>query len=110
LITGGLTNVYRNMLTFDGGFSKYPYLNTTKPILHISPGLWQRNEIPAQRNEIPAQRKHVGESPIKKNDFMNGMDYTSLFSKDKFIFTEMCEQGYLDSNANRVKLDEIFRV
>jgi hypothetical protein len=93
LITGGLTNVYRNMLTFDGGFSKYPYLNTSKPILHITPNIWKKEE-----NKRLIDKK------------MEQIDYTTLFSKDKFVFSEMVEQGFVDSNQHRVELDEIFRV
>ena len=33
LITGGITNRYKNMFSFDGGFSNYPYLDKEKSIL-----------------------------------------------------------------------------
>ena len=40
LITGNLTNRYRKFYTFDGGFSKYPYLNITNSTLHVCPEMW----------------------------------------------------------------------
>ena len=40
LITGGITNRYKNMFSFDGGFSSYPYLEKEK-ILHISLSMWE---------------------------------------------------------------------
>ena len=40
LITGGLTNKYHNMFTFDGGFSNYPYLDKER-MVHVSPSMWQ---------------------------------------------------------------------
>lgn len=49
-ITGGITNRYHNMYTFDGGFSDYPYLNFTENVLHITPGMWKKNN--QNKNDI----------------------------------------------------------
>ena len=43
LVTGGLSNRYHDMYTFDGGFSTYPYLNLTQSVLHVSPNMWDEN-------------------------------------------------------------------
>jgi len=87
LVTGGFTNVYRNVFTFDGGFSKYPYLNTTRSVLHISPGIWKKT---------------------KPNPTMSITDYTTLFSKEQFNFNEMIEKGFEDTYKNKEYLDSIF--
>ena len=86
MVTGGLTNIYQNFMAFDGGFSKYPYLNITKPVLHITPGIWNKNNT-------------------KK---MKITDYTTLFSKNKFIFIDMVNKGYRDAAENKDELDKIF--
>jgi hypothetical protein len=89
LITGGFTNVYRDILSFDGGFSKYPYLNTTRSVLHITPRLWKK------------------EKTNKNVTAMSLNDYTTLFSKAQYQFSEMVEKGYNDTNNNKKQLDDI---
>jgi hypothetical protein len=88
LITGGLTYFYRNIMTFDGGFSKYPYLNTSKSVLHIHPNMWS----------------HFSNTTGK----FNITDYTTLFSKSKYPFHEMIHNGYVDSKKNKDILDKVF--
>jgi hypothetical protein len=88
LVTGGFVNFYKNILSFDGGFSKYPYLNTSKSVLHIHPNMWN----------------HFSNSTGK----FNITDYTTLFSKNIFPFCEMVEKGYLDSKRNKDILDKVF--
>jgi hypothetical protein len=89
MVTGGLTNIYQNFFSFDGGFSKYPYLNITKPVLHITPGIWNKNDT-------------------NKNRKLRITDYTTLFSKNKFIFIDMVDKGYRDAHENKEELDKIF--
>ena len=93
LVTGGLTNVYRNFISFDGGFSKYPYLNITTPVLHITPSIWKKKDK-KDKND--------------KNTKMSITDYTTLFSKDKFVFVDMIRNGYKDASENKDMLDKIF--
>lgn len=89
LVTGGFTNIYRNILSFDGGFSKYPYLNTSKSVLHITPNIWN----------------------IKRSSsVMSITDYTTLFSKTQYNFLDMIEEGYKDSDRNKKTLDSIFNI
>lgn len=85
LITGGFINKYNNKITFDGGFSKYPYLNITKPVLHITPSMWK----PIQNNSIDLS------------------EYTTLFSKNKLNFTELYNSGYADAEKNHERLYKI---
>ena len=85
-LSGGLTATYRNAYAFDGGFCKNPYLNgTTPPVLHIRPSMW-----------------------ATKPKSMTIHDYTTLFSKDKYDFSVMVDQGYHDASKHRVDLDRIF--
>ena len=85
LITGGMFHKYNNLYTFDGGFSKYPYLNIYSSLLHITPSFLE-------------EKKH------KPSIFMNINDHTSLFSKDRFNFTELYQSGYNDAKQNHVYL------
>lgn len=91
LITGGFTNVYRDILSFDGGFSKYPYLNTTRSVFHITPGIWKK-----KNNTNPTT--------------MSISDYTTLFSKAQYNFNEMVEKGYNDTIYNKKTLEDIFDI
>jgi hypothetical protein len=87
-ITGGPINKYHDIISFDGGFSKYPYLNLVKSSLHITPSIW----IP----DVPTKY-------IKKIT-----DYTTLLSKDKYNFMELFEMGYNDTKNNSNILDTLF--
>jgi len=88
LITGGLTNVYRNIYSFDGGFSKYPYLNISASVLHITPNLWKQK---------PAETP----SPFSVNG------YTTLLLKNKYNFKDMIKEGFEKASENKYYLDEI---
>jgi len=93
LITAGIKNVYRNVLTFDGGFSKYPYLYTTEDaVLHITPSIWKKNEKDKKRSYL-----------LRLND------YTTLFSRSRYNFNDMLREGYKDSENNKEYLDSIFK-
>jgi len=89
-ITGGPITKYHDIISFDGGFSKYPYLNLVKSSLHITPGMWK-----------PPLLKPV--KYIKKIT-----DYTTLLSKDKYNFMELFEMGYNDTKNNANVLEPIF--
>jgi hypothetical protein len=92
LITGGFTNMYRNILSFDGGFSKYPYLNITKSVLHITPSIWEK-----ENNKIKRGAGSI-------------IDYANLFSKKKYNYVELVENGYNDCQKNKNYLDELFDI
>jgi hypothetical protein len=89
-ITGNLTNKFRDTYVFDGGFSSYPYLDTIKPSLHITPSMWKKCRC------------------NMKNCHFQLSDYTTLFSKDKYIFANMINDGYNDAIKNQAFLDAIF--
>jgi len=88
LVTGGLTHVYRNEYSFDGGFSKFPYLNVTNPVIHITPNIWTPNKISNQPPSIN--------------------DYTTLFSKSDFKFNKLIDIGYQDAAKHKDVLDNVF--
>jgi hypothetical protein len=101
LITGGLTNRYYNMYTFDGGFSKYPYLNFTENVLHITPSMWKNLNTSIGINN--------------KNPLLDLDSFTSLnVILELFLmiknrnYMELFDNGYLDAKNNKELLDKIF--
>ena len=106
LITGGLTNRYHNMYTFDGGFSKYPYLNFTENVLHITPSMWTK-----MNNEV--DYKYANFNVKDKKAFLDS--FTSLnVILELFLmiknrnYMELFDNGYLDAKNNKEMLDKIF--
>lgn len=95
LITGGLTNKYHNMFTFDGGFSSYPYLNTENFVLHVSPSMWETFENNSNPNNIKRNIKS-----LKK--------YSEFFSISKNNLLELFDDGYHDAKEHKTHFDEIF--
>ena len=85
-LTGGLTHTYRNVVSFDGGFSHYPYLNSIAPTLHITPEIWNKNKKDAWKLE----------------------NFTTLLSSDKYNFTENLNEGYRDTLENKHITDLLF--
>lgn len=85
----GFINMYRNTITFDGGFSKDPYLPNA--IINITPDIWK----PKTNENKFAQNFKV-------------TDYTTMFFRDHYSFNEMIEKGYYDSKQNKEYLDNIF--
>jgi hypothetical protein len=97
LVTGGITNRYKNMFSFDGGFSNYPYLDKDR-IIHISPSMWS--------------------DVVKKNDDNNQSFFcekiknfnalVDLFSISKNNLLELFDNGYQDAKLHKEYLDEFF--
>ena len=105
VITGGLTNRYHDMYTFDGGFSKYPYLNFTENVLHITPNMWKN---------LNANNSFNSNSNSKK-PFLDLDSFTSLnVILELFLmvknrnYMELFDNGYLDAKNNKESLDKIF--
>lgn len=87
-VTGNLLNMYKNRYVFDGGVFPNPYYNMLESSLQITPNMW--------------------EAPISKNKWFTIEDYTTLFSKEKYNFYELFNDGYKDTKNNYKKLDKIF--
>jgi hypothetical protein len=92
-------NKYQNMNAFDGGFSKYPYLNIIKPSLHITPNMWKDDK---KSNVKTSYIKNLFNFPEKMSD------YTTLFSMKKYNFTNLFDSGYNNAKKNKEFLDKIF--
>ena len=81
--------MYRNTITFDGGFSRNPYLPNA--VINITPDLWTKEK----KEKSPSNTFKIS-------------DYTTLFSRNQYSFNEMIEKGYYDSKQNKEYLDKIF--
>jgi hypothetical protein len=86
-ITGGMTQKYHNIYSYDGGFSDYPYTKYTEPSLHITPDVW---------NTFLKEKMSKIES------------YTTLLSRNKYNFTDLYREGYKDTMDHKKELDKIF--
>jgi hypothetical protein len=94
LLTGGLTNRYHNLYTFDGGFSTYPYLNSDNVVLHLSPSMWDElKDKPS--NDI-------------KNKIRAIKNMKELFSPSKNNLLELFDHGYQDAKKHKEYLDVLF--
>ena len=100
LITGGLSNRYHDMYTFDGGFSTYPYLNLTKSVLHVNPNMWEEHNM--LQNNISKNNKFKK----KLKSFFAFKDF--LFINKNVNFIELYDNGYADAKKNKKMLDDVF--
>lgn len=103
-VTGGFTNRYHNMYTFDGGFSEYPYLNIKQPVLHISPSMWK--EIVKNKGSI---RKMFVYNKVKQFiSFYNLITENRQKQENNNLnFMKLYDNGYHDAKMNKKVLDEI---
>jgi len=81
-VTGGLIHKYKNLYSFDGGFSKNPYLTNMKPDLHIYPSMWK--EKPGYQG----------------TGVFDVTQYTTLFSRNSFDLNDLYMSGYNDAKTN----------
>jgi len=80
-ITGTAMHRYKNVVSFDGGFSEYPYLGVGKVALHITPTIWYNDHA------------------LRYN----------LFHKKSFDLEKLFEKGYDDSRVyGKDVLDKVF--
>lgn len=86
-ITGGIYNNYHNKINFDGGFIKNPYFSKLKPVIHISPDLWNKE---------------------KKHKLFFIYETTILFPQEKQNFEKHYLAGYNDAKKNKDFLHKIF--
>lgn len=100
-ITGDMTNRYRDTYTLDGGFSKYPYLNVTDSVLHVSPSMWSKYDDNMNTN----MNMNTNIIFKKMTDISR---FCSLFSQPKNSnFLELYDNGYDDAKKNKQILDMI---
>ena len=86
-ITGSLIFKYRDLVSFDGGFFNYPYINTTTPTLVITANMWESNFT-------------------KSNSYQNPLKY----SKNNVDFYRLYKEGYKDTQNNKDKLDKLLKL
>lgn len=96
-ITGGLIKKYNNKISFDGGFSNFPYLKifNSSIILNIHPNLWVYANSNNKKNKL---------STIYNFSIY---DFTTLFFIGQFNLTQLYNKGYNDSKNNKYKLYNI---
>jgi hypothetical protein len=93
LITGGLTNRYKNMFSFDGGFSNYPYLDKER-IIHISLSMWDELNTNVKQN-------------LLKQSILNIKNFASFFSLSKNNLLELFDNGYNDAKIHKDYFDNL---
>lgn len=95
LISGGLIAKYNDIISFDGGLSHYPYVNFSKPILHINPDMWK------------TEKRYLLDTCMEKDtmDLLNC--YVGLRTSNLKNVSEMLQQGYSDTMQNHHILDSI---
>ena len=98
-IMGKIFHIYDNKISFDGGFSSYPYYSGVKPVLNITVNMWNRSY------DAPPKRRLDGSYQKKYRKLFD--EYTSILSKDRYNFWELFKYGYEDSHKNREILDKI---
>lgn len=107
-ITGNsFLNKYKTLNAFDGGFSKYPYLNVMKPSLHITPNMWKDETNINLCTDQEVNSKNYIKKLLKMPTQIS--DYTTLFSREKYNFVELYDNGYNDAKKNKEFLDRIFQ-
>jgi hypothetical protein len=82
-VTGGFLNQYKDHYAFDGGFTKYPYINTSIPVITITPDMW------------------------KCTDHINSFDF-QVFQKNSKYLVDIFQEGYDDAQKNKDILDKVF--
>lgn len=108
-ITGNnFLNKYKNMNAFDGGFSKYPYLNVIKPCLHITPSMWKNKEEELYSNDENLQAKSYIEKLLKLTSHV--YDYTTIISNKKYDYLQLYDEGYKDAKNNKDFLNKILNI
>jgi hypothetical protein len=95
LITGGITNRYKNMFSLDGGFSNYPYLDKDK-LLHISLSMWD------ELKGINSNKHFI------KRKMLDIKNFSEFFSFSKNNLLELFDNGYQDAKMHKEYLDDIF--
>jgi len=93
-LTGGITNRYHDMYSFDGGFSNFPYLYKKDCVLHVSHTMWS--------DIIDNKQRSI------KGVFKSIKHFSEFFSITKNNFIELFDKGYNDAKINKKYLDEIF--
>jgi hypothetical protein len=93
LITGGLRYFYNGLLSFDGGFSEYPYINNKYADIHLTPSIWKG---------YVKKNKQIKSPPV-----ISFTDVFTLLSRKSDI-PSLINEGYTDAIKNREHLNKCF--
>lgn len=93
LITGGITNRYKNMFSLDGGFSNYPYLDKNN-IIHISYKMWKEIKKPNNDNIF-----------YRTINFFKS--FLEIMSTSKNNLLELFNNGYNDAKLHKDYFDKL---
>ena len=86
-VSGNILHKYKNILSFDGGFSNNPYFDSIKSDFHISPQIW-----------------------TPENDIVCIKNITSLFDPTKYDCNKLLLDGYNDAQQHSPFLDTLFPI
>ena len=89
-ITGGLITKYKNKISFDGGFSKNPYLDKLTPVIKLSHTMW--------KNKMMMSLKET----FKKDDEADFGDISevALQKPGDFNVYDLYMKGFKDTKRN----------
>jgi hypothetical protein len=99
-VTGSLINKYKNDYTFDGGFSKFPYLMCKKPVLHITPYMWNENEknsIVISYTSFLKHTKNIYCIDIDEEGIKSALELPEEFGKIRL-------SGYINGNTKGIHI------
>lgn len=99
LVTGGFTNRYNNMFTFDGGICDNPYLQSENHILHITHNMWKNTQNISNHKKIKPFGLKKGLDKIRQ--------FSDIFSFSKNNLLQLYDDGYQDAKKHKKYLDTI---
>lgn len=74
-LTGGLIYKYNNEISFDGGFSNYPYLDLNNTVLKINPLIWDTTNQSSSVINYETLTEEISAEKFKE-DFLKGYNDT----------------------------------
>jgi hypothetical protein len=93
-ITGNIIHKYNNLYSFDGGFSKYPFLHLFEPTLHITSDIWENIDGDSNKKDTGSLLKIIS-------------NFIQFFFTSSNDFIQLYKKGYNDTEKNKNYLDGI---
>lgn len=87
-ITGGLITKYKDKISFDGGFSKNPYLDKLTPVIQLSHTMWKNKLMMSDNSDL--YYSEIPDVALQKPGDLNVYDlyikgYEDSKKNDKFL-------------------------
>ena len=89
-ITGGLITKYKNKISFDGGFSKNPYLDKLTPVIKLSHTMWKNKMMSTIKETLN----------IEDNDESSDIPDIALQKPGDFDVYDLYLKGFEDTKKN----------